>query len=48
MNEELRKDVGYTIQNNDKTNLCSPECTGYPVGYTIQNNDKTNTSDGEV
>ena len=34
--------VGYTIQNNDKTNEEWGKVTLSPVGYTIQNNDKTN------
>ena len=34
--------VGYTIQNNNKTNCASEGYTLTFVGYTIQNNDKTN------
>ena len=34
--------VGYTIQNNDKTNTTSVFAYNRHVGYTIQNNDKTN------
>ena len=34
--------VGYTIQNNDKTNQCALCNFVLQVGYTIQNNDKTN------
>ena len=36
------KPVGYTIQNNDKTNLNQVYIIYQTVGYTIQNNDKTN------
>ena len=34
--------VGYTIQNNDKTNELWEIHINRLVGYTIQNNDKTN------
>ena len=34
--------VGYTIQNNDKTNDAVLGRAVPDVGYTIQNNDKTN------
>ena len=34
--------VGYTIQNNDKTNILCYSESYRVVGYTIQNNDKTN------
>lgn len=35
--------VGYTIQNNDKTNNFATILYVYAVGYTIQNNNKTNS-----
>ena len=35
--------VGYTIQNNDKTNDNTNTSIYDNVGYTIQNNDKTNS-----
>ena len=41
--EEESKSVGYTIQNNDKTNLSPISFLQFSVGYTIQNNDKTNS-----
>ena len=37
--------VGYTIQNNNKTNSTISVWMLLPVGYTIQNNNKTNLPD---
>ena len=39
----MNETVGYTIQNNDKTNYLLLILTNGYVGYTIQNNDKTNS-----
>ena len=42
LNIFLHDKVGYTIQNNDKTNHFHFDNITRAVGYTIQNNDKTN------
>ena len=38
----MRLPVGYTIQNNNKTNYQCAWKLFQAVGYTIQNNNKTN------
>ena len=39
---KLNSYVGYTIQNNNKTNAVRTVRFALRVGYTIQNNNKTN------